>query len=212
MLRLLDRTIPEDPPRPARPHAAAHPMPPHTPQTPFEPGGWTAERRAKVAALFDGLAPEWAERQADPQRTAALEDAYDRGGIVAGGVCLEVGSGTGANTHFLGEHHDTVVALDLSLEMLRRAAGVRLQADAGRAPLRDGSIDVAVLVNAFLFGAEVDRLLAPGGLLVWVNTAGDQTPIHLTADEVERALPGAWDGLASEAGWGTWSVWRRVAP
>lgn len=183
-----------------------------TRQIALEPGGWTAERRAKVAALFDSLAPEWAERQADPQRTASLEDAYGRGGILGGGVCLEVGSGTGANTPFLGDHHDTVVALDLSFEMLRRGTGTRLQADAGAGPLRSGTVDVAVLVNAFLFGAEIDRLLAPGGLLVWVNTAGDQTPIHLSADEVEQALPGAWEGLASEAGWGTWSVWRRVAP
>ena len=183
-----------------------------TRQIAFEPGGWNAGRRSKVADLFDGLAPEWAERLADPQRTAALEDAYDRGGILDGGCCLEVGSGTGANTAFLGGHHDTVVALDLSFEMLRRATGTRVQADAGTAPLRDGSVDVAVLVNAFLFGVELDRLLAPGGLLVWVNTAGDQTPIHLSADEVEQALPGAWDGLASEAGWGTWSVWRRLAP
>lgn len=212
MLRLLDRVVPEDPPRPERSEAADHPMRAVTRQIAFEPGGWTAERRAKVAALFDGLAPEWHRHLDDPQRTAALHDAYDRGGIVEGGVCLEVGSGDGANTAYLGDHHDTVVALDLSFEMLRRGTGLRVRGDAGDTPVRDGSVDVAVLVNAFLFGVEIDRVLAPGGLLVWVNTAGDQTPIHLTADEVEQALPGTWDGLASEAGRGTWSVWRRVAP
>jgi SAM-dependent methyltransferase len=212
VLRFLDRVVPEDPPRPNRPEAADHPMRAVTRQIALEPGGWTPERRAKVAALFDGLAAEWAERLADPQRTAALEDAYERGGILGGGVCLEVGSGTGANTPSLEARHDQVVALDLSFEMLRRAPGTRVQADAGASPLRAGSVDVAVLVNAFLFGGEIDRLLAPGGLLVWVNTAGDQTPIHLAADEVERALPGAWDGLASDAGWGSWSVWRRLAP
>lgn len=182
-----------------------------TRQIAFEPGRWTAERRAKVAELFDGLAPEWHTHLHDPQRTVPLEDAYERGGIVTGGTCLEVGSGDGANTAFLRARHDDVVALDLSFEMLRRATGTRVRADAGAAPLRDGSIDVAVLVNAFLFPEEIDRLLAPGGLLVWVNTAGDHTPIHLAADEVESALPSAWNGLGSEAGWGTWSVWRRVA-
>lgn len=183
-----------------------------TRQIAFEPGGWTAERRGKVAALFDGLAPEWHTHLHDPQRTVPLADAYDRGGIVTGGTCLEVGSGDGANTEFLTTRHDEVVALDLAFEMLRRGSGTRVLADAGAAPLRDGAIDVAVLVNAFLFPTEIDRLLAPGGLLVWVNTAGDNTPIHLPADEVEEALPGAWDGLASEAGWGTWSVWRRSNP
>ena len=183
-----------------------------TRQVAFEVDGWTPERRAKVASLFDGLAAEWHTHRDDPQRSAPLEDAYDRGAIPPGGTCLEVGSGDGANTAFLARHHDLVVALDLSREMLVRGDGVRLQADSSRTPLRTGAVDTIVLVNAFLFPVETDRLLAPGGVVVWVNTAGDRTPIHLAADEVEEALPGAWDGLASEAGWGTWSVWRRLAP
>jgi SAM-dependent methyltransferase len=214
MRRRLDRIVPEDPPRPARPEVADHPMRAVTRQIAFDHGtrGWTPERRAKVAALFDGLAPEWHQHLRDPQRTVPLTDAYERGGIPTGGRCLEVGSGDGANTLFLGRHHDLVVAADLSWEMLVRGVGDRVRADAGETPLRAGSIDVAVLVNAFLFPAEVDRLLAPGGVLVWVNTAGDQTPIHLSADEVERALDGSWEGVGADAGWGTWSVWRRLAP
>ena len=60
-----------------------------------------------------------------------------------------------------------------------------------------------------LFPVEIDRVLAPDGVLVWVNTSGEHTPIHLTAAEVERALPGAWDVVASSAGRGTWAVARR---
>ena len=184
-----------------------------TRQVAFDPGGWTAERRARVAELFDGLAPGWHERRGDPQRSAPLEDAYVRGGIPTDGVCLEVGSGDGQNTAFLALHHTTVLAVDLSIEMLRRApvdAGHRVLADAGSAPLRTGSIDVVVLANAFLFPAEMARVLVRDGVVVWVNTAGDRTPIHLGADEVEAALPGRWDGTTSEAGWGTWAVFRRV--
>ncbi len=183
-----------------------------TRQIALEPGGWTRERRVKVVDLFDGLAPEWHTHLDDPQRTAPLTDAYERGGIVPGGMCLEIGSGDGANTDFLMARHELVVAVDLSFEMVRRGRGLRVRADAGDAPLRTGSIDAAVLVNAFLFPTEIDRLLAPGGVVVWVNTAGDQTPIHLAAETVEEALPGAWEGLGSDAGWGTWSVWRRLAP
>lgn len=214
MLRHLERTVPEDPrrPAPADEDAAPHPMRTVTRQVAFEVDGWTDARRAKVAALFDGMAADWHRHAEDPQRTAALEDAYDRGAIPAGGTCLEVGSGDGANTDFLGRHHDAVLALDLSWEMLVRGRATRLQGDSSRTPLRAGSIDVVVLVNALLFPVETDRVLAPGGVVVWVNTAGSRTPIHLTADEVEEALPGAWDGLASEAGPGTWSVWRRLAP
>ncbi len=180
-----------------------------------EASAWTAERRAKVAALFDGMAAEWHQRRLDPQRTAPLEDAYARGGIVAGGTCLEVASGDGANTEFLAARHDSVVAADLSYEMLRHAAagvGHRIQVDTSAAAIRSASIDAAVLVNALLFPAEMDRVLAPGGVLVWVNTSGDRTPIHLSADEVEASLPGSWDGVTSEAGRGTWAVFRRLAP
>jgi SAM-dependent methyltransferase len=183
-----------------------------TRQVAFEPAtAWTAERRGKVAELFDGLAATWHEHRNDPQRSAALEDAYARGGIPAGGVCLEVGSGDGQNTAFLTAHHDVVVAADLSLEMLRHAptdVGCRLRADTSATPLRDRSADVGVLVNALLFPAEMARVMAR--TIVWVNTAGDLTPIHLTADDVERALPGSWDAVASEAGWGTWAVFHRA--
>jgi hypothetical protein len=44
---------------------------------------------------------------------------------------------------------------------------------------------------------------------VWVNSSGDQTPIHLAASDVEATLPGAWDGVASRAGAGLWAVFRR---
>lgn len=215
MLRHLERVVPEDPPRAATSGAATHPMREVTRQVAFDPDGWSPARRAKVAVLFDGLAADWHTKRLEPQRTAPLDDAYERGGVPPGGRCLEVGSGDGANTAFLAAHHDVVVAADLSLEMLRHAPpelGPRVAADAGSAPLRDGAADVVVLVNALLFPREMDRVLAPGGVLVWVNTAGDHTPIHLSADGVEAALPGPWDGLASEAGRGTWAVFRRVAP
>ena len=214
MVRRLDSIVEPDPPRPAAtPDHAAHPMRTVTRQIAFEPGGWTAERRAKVAELFDGLAPGWISHLDDPQRTVPLEDAYSRGDIPRGGRCLEVGSGDGQNTAFLATHHDVVIAADLSIEMLVRApatAAPRVRADAGSAPLRAGRVDVAVLVNAFLFPHELDRLLAPDGALVWVNTAGDLTPIHLTAEDVVRALPGTWEGVESAAGWGTWAVLRRA--
>jgi hypothetical protein len=216
-VRLLDCVLPPDPPKPApSDELRNHPMRDVTRQVAFDPGvggvggpAWTAERRAKVAALFDGMAPTWHERRELPQRTAALEDAYARGGIPRGGVCLEVGSGDGGNTAFLTAHHDLVVAADLSLEMLRHAptdVGDRVRADTSATPLRDGGADVAVLVNALLFPAEMARIT---DVLVWVNTAGDLTPIHLPADDVARALPPGWEGVASEAGWGTWAVFRR---
>lgn len=212
MVRFLERVIPEDPPKPAQSDAPEHPMRAVTRQVAFEPGGWTKERSVKVAALFDGLAAEWHRHADDPQRTAPLEDAYERGDISIGGRCLEVGSGTGANTAFLAERHACIVAIDLALGMLRlapTAIGHRVLGDTSATPIASGSIDVAVLANALLFPREMDRVLTPAGCLVWVNTAGDLTPIHLPAQSVVDAMPGAWDAVASVAGWGTWAVLRR---
>jgi SAM-dependent methyltransferase len=102
--------------------------------------------------------------------------------------------------------------MDLSAQMLARApadAGFRVRADAARLPLPDGSVDAAVLVNMMLFADEIARVLAPAGRLVWVNTSGEQTPIHLPSEEVHDALPGRWTGVASRAGRATWAVlWR----
>ena len=51
-----------------------------------------------------------------------------------------------------------------------------------------------MLVNCFLFPDEVDRVLAPDGVVVWVNSSGAETPIHLPSDDVVAALPGSLGG------------------
>jgi hypothetical protein len=101
----------------------------------------------------------------------------------------------------------------VALEMLLRAPaqpGHRMLADGAELPLVDGRASAVVLVNCFLFPAEVDRVLGPDGVVVWVNSSGGSTPIHLPADDVLAALPGAWHGAESEAGWGSWAVLRRT--
>ncbi len=182
-----------------------------TRQVAFE-DAWDAERAAKVAALFDSMAHEWDQPgRRHRERWEALEDALDRGGVADGPV-LELGSGTGLGTRVLAESFASVVALDLAAEMLAVAPpelGARVRGDASALPVADASIEVIVMVNALLFPSEVDRVLAPSGRIVWVNTIGEQTPIHLPADDVAAALPGEWVGVASRAGTGTWAVLGR---
>lgn len=196
---------------------ADHPMRQVTRAVAGDPSLWSPQVAREVAERFDELAPVWHTRlRAD--RGEGLEDAFARGwppsaGPVFGKVCLELGSGTGFSTPWLAERFPIVLAADLSAQMLARApadVGLRLRADGARLPLRDGAVDVAVLVNALLFGPEADRVLAPSGTLVWVNTSGTSTPIHLPAQDVEAALPGEWDGVASQAGSATWAVLRRA--
>ena len=176
----------------------------------LEPGGWDAATRATVSELFDSLAGEWHTRTSE-ERIAVVTDVLERGGPHAG-TAVEIGSGIGTYSALLDEYFDFVVAVDLAWEMLARAPerpAARVLADAFELPVPDGSMDTIVLVNAFLFPQEVDRVLAPDGALVWVNSSGEQTPIHLSAEDVCTALPGSWSGVSSRAGIGTWCVLRR---
>lgn len=181
----------------------------------LDAGGWTAGLRSEVAGFFDGLAPEWHTRSS-PQRTAVVMDALVRGLDASGhstGLAVEIGSGIGAYSTLIAERFAMVVAVDLSLEMLRRAPNGpahRVKADAAALPLADSSAAAIVLINAFLFPAEVDRVLSTGGTLVWVNSSGEQTPIYLSADDLLSALPGEWTGTSSRAGEGHWCVLRRA--
>ncbi len=199
---------PDDEPGPGGPD---HPMRKVTTQVAFDPGGWTPERAAKVESLFDELAVDWHARFR-PGREGALVDALDRGEVPAG-RCLELGSGVGLVSGLLADRMAAVVAVDLSAEMLRRAptSPPRVRADASRLGFADATFDVIVLQNMLLFPGEVDRLLVADGTIVWVNSSGPTTPIHLTADELDRALPGAWAVTASEHGRGTWAVARRAS-
>lgn len=189
---------------------ADHPMRAVTRQVAFEPDGWTPERRAKVAALFDDLAGDWHTREV-PGRYEPLHDALERGGVPTDRPTLELGSGTGLATPLLAGHFERLVALDLSAGMLALAPDLapRVRGDSSVLPFPDGALGAVVAINMLLFPAEMDRVLAPDGVLVWINTSGDRTPIHLPADDVVAALPGAWSGRAGEAGNGTWCVARR---
>jgi SAM-dependent methyltransferase len=177
--------------------------------------GWTGELRDQVADFFDDLAGEWHTRTS-PERTAVVTDALTRGLDplhLPNGLVVEVGSGIGTYSNLLAQRFSTALAVDLSLPMLQRAPSGpahRVQADAAKLPLRDASATAVVLINAFLFPAEVDRVLSREGAMLWVNSSGEYTPIHLSVDDLVASLPGRWEGTASQAGDGLWCVLRRV--
>lgn len=181
----------------------------------FDTTGWTGELRDEVETYFDSLAGEWNTRTS-PQRTAIVKDALSRGLAEVSpkrGLGVEVGSGTGAYSQLLAEHFSPVVAIDLSLAMLQLApAGParRVQGDGSRLPLADASATAIVLINAFLFPGEIERVLAPAGVVMWVNSSGEHTPIYLSVEDLVAALPGTWTGVSSRAGQGHWCVIRRA--
>ena len=190
---------------------------------------WDARAASEVAGLFDSLAPQWHSRESADRR-AIVDDALGRGldrllesGDRAGspgtawdratGVAVEVGSGLGTYSAAVAERFGVSLAVELSAEMHRRAhrsGAYRVLADGAHLPVGDASVDAVVLVNCFLFPAEVERVLRPGGVLVWVNSSGTSTPIHLSTTEVTEALGFEVTGIEAAAGIGTWCVLRRA--
>ena len=176
-------------------------------------GEWRSSNATNMAELFDGMAAEWSERHVDPTKRAPVEDGLDRGRIPLSGDWLELGSGTGAGARVLSGKVGSLICSDLSMGMLSYAPGElapRLQADATTLPFANDTFDAVLMINMILFPDEVDRILRPGGSILWVNTLGDQTPIHLPADDVLEALPGKWQGCSARAGTGFWLTARRV--
>jgi SAM-dependent methyltransferase len=173
---------------------------------------WAPSDSTRVQEIFDGMAASWSERHVDPIKAAPVEDALDRGEVPLLGHWLEVGSGTGAGARILDGRVSSLVCTDLAAEMLRHAPDIapKVRADASQLPFRDQSFDAILLINMLLFPTEVDRLLRTDGSVVWVNTLGDQTPIHLPPVDVLEALPGAWMGTTASAGTGFWLTARRA--
>ena len=186
-----------------------------TNETAFQEASWTAQRAKDVTEFFDEIAPEWNQR-ISPEELDGILDALERGGVPKGGCCLEIGAGTGHATRHLRYWCESVIAIDISEEMLHLfdpALAPRLLADGSCLPFQDGTADVIALANMFLFPAEVARLLAPAGRIVWYNGIGEHTPIHLSAEEIVQALSAtsqaAWQATASRWANATWCVLQR---
>ena len=174
---------------------------------------WTPDDARRVSEVFDGLAPSWSERHVDPVKAAVVDDALDRGDPPLDGRWIELGSGTGAGTRILDGRVREQISVDLSAGMIAHAPvglAPTVRADSSQLPFGDDTADAILMINMLLFPTEVDRVLRPDGAVVWVNTLGDQTPIHLSPTDVERALPGDWTGVWSYAGTGLWAVLRRT--
>lgn len=199
---------------------ADHPMRKVTRQVAFG-RGWSSDRARKVAGLFDGMAAEWDAPRSGLVRTAPIRDALARGGMQLDGRWLELGAGTGVGTRILApalaSAGGSVIAVDLALRMLEqspaRVAPV-VQGDASRLPFADGVFSAVAMFNMLLFPEEVDRVVSSdGGQVLWINSSGDRTPIHLSPEDFLCALPGgssgAWTAQWARSGTGFWVVATR---
>jgi SAM-dependent methyltransferase len=207
----LARVVPADPGKPVRPEAAASQR--SSREIAANPAVWSGDAARAVVRRYTDLAPGW-DGERGGYRPVPLADALDRGGPFPAGVCVEVGAGTGLLTPLLAAVWPRVVSLDLTPEMIRRSAAPwRLIGDASRLPLPAASASAVVLADVPLFAAEVVRVLAPDGVVVWSNALGTDAPHHVPIPAVLEALDAAtatpFHAVTSEAGWGLWAVLRR---
>jgi demethylmenaquinone methyltransferase / 2-methoxy-6-polyprenyl-1,4-benzoquinol methylase len=178
-----------------------------------------AERTADgVRRMFDRVAPRYdlANTVFSLGQDRAWRQAAARAAGLAGGqTAVDVACGTGAPTRELAASAPsaTVLGVDFSREMVRRAAGAPgpvaafLVGDALRLPLRDASVDVVTIA----FGLrnlpepgrgllEFRRVLRPGGRLVVCEFSRPVVPVlrGVYRRYLTRLLPVAARRLTSD--------------
>jgi SAM-dependent methyltransferase len=130
-------------------------------------------------------------------------------------LVVEVSCGSGQATALLDAHAPVVVATDTSLSMLADAPRTLPHtryavADVRRLPFRTGSIPLLVGLNAVPHPAELARVLAPAGQLLWCTSFGAGTPLYVEPARFCDLMGPAWEADAGRAGHGEWLLLTRA--
>lgn len=127
---------------------------------------------------------------------------------------VEVGCGSGEATGALAESIGLVVASDINTAMVRLAPPLAgacyVVSDVRSLPLRDASVPLLVGLNAVPHIKEFNRVIAPGGQLLWCTSFGPGTPLHVEPERLRGLLGAAWVGEAGRAGHGEWMLLTRA--
>ena len=140
-----------------------------------------------VLRLFDEKAPAWSAKYAPDGalvgRLASLSDAVGRY-LQAGDRLLDLGCGTGELTRALAKGGIRTTGCDISLQMLRRAAGepggyaewVQLETGWRTLPFTSAAFDAVVAASMLEYVAEPAAVLAecarvvrPGGVVLYTT-------------------------------------------
>ncbi|MGH2922048.1 MAG: class I SAM-dependent methyltransferase [Gaiellaceae bacterium] len=185
------------------------------------PGLWKLFR-GPMRSMFDQIAPVW-DVDRSPEAFASLEEALAR--VSSARRALDLGTGTGEAAFRVANRFPDaeVVGADLSPAMIveaRRKTPPELEdrvrfdeVDAERLPYADEWFDLVTLANMIPFFDELDRVVAPGGWVVFAWSAGPQTPIYVPPEVLSRELGarGYSDFAEIAAGNGTAFVARKAS-
>jgi SAM-dependent methyltransferase len=144
----------------------------------------------REASRYEGWYETPRGRRADVAERSLL--AWLLGWFPGARRVLEVGSGTGHFTRWLAARGFSAIGLDRSPAMLRAARALSgiplLLADAHRLPVRDGAVDVVLLITTFEF------LDAPGSAL--------QESVRVAEQGLVLVVLNRWSLGAASRRWG----------
>ena len=154
--------------------------------------------RGPFRRQFELLAPSW-----DGRRRPGSLEPFERGLDALPEPprrALDLGTGTGAGAFVIARRFPDaeVVGVDLAEAMVAEARRktppelrdrVRFEVgDAARLPFEDAAFDLVALANMIPFFDELDRLVAPGGSVVFGFSLGAATPIYVPPERLRREL------------------------
>ena len=161
------------------------------------PGLWRLFR-GPIRRQFNWLAPRWATMRA-PDAFEPLTATLDRVDSPPRHV-LDLGTGTGTGAFLIARRFPEaeVIGADLAEAMIEEARRetppeladrVRFDvADAAALPYSDGAFDLVALANMIPFFDELERVVAPGGTVLFTFSLGAETPIYVPPKRLRDEL------------------------
>ena len=154
--------------------------------------------RPLVRKQFDAIAGTWDELRT-PGHLAAYERALEHV-EPAPGRALDLGTGTGQGAFALARRfpNASIVGVDLAERMLAEAERKTPpelrdrvtfeRGDASSLPYPDGSFDLVAHANMIPFFDELERIVAPGGHVLFAFSVGASTPIYVPRERLRAEL------------------------